>query len=111
KSMMLRCINHLEALDSGTIYIEGKSVYRYIWDGRLIVDKEKRIEQIRSQVGMVFQAFNLFPHFTALENIMVSPLHVLREPMAECRPRALALRGKVGLADKVDAYPYELLGG
>ena len=111
KSTMLRCINHLEALDSGTIYIEGHPVYRYMREGKLVIDREKRVEQIRSQVGMVFQAFNLFPHFTALENIMVSPLHVLREPLAELRPRALALMAKVGLSDKVDAYPHELSGG
>src|SRR3954469_11612301 len=78
KSTMLRCINHLEALDSGTISIEGQPVYRYMRDGKLVIDKDKRIEEVRSQVGMVFQSFNLFPHFTALENIMVSPLHVRR---------------------------------
>jgi polar amino acid transport system ATP-binding protein len=111
KSTMLRCINHLETLNSGTIYIEGQPVYRYFRDGKLVIDREKRIDEIRSQVGMVFQSFNLFPHFTALENIMVSPLHVLREPMAELRPRALALMAKVGLSDKVDAYPHELSGG
>src|ERR1051325_9870842 len=111
KSTMLRCINHLEALDSGTIYIEGQPVYRYMREGKLVIDREKRIEEIRSQVGMVFQAFNLFPHFTALENIMVSPLHVRREPLAELRPRALALMAKVGLSDKVGAYPHELSGG
>jgi ABC-type polar amino acid transport system ATPase subunit len=111
KSTMLRCINHLETIDSGTISIEGEPVYRYMRDGKLVIDKDKRIEQVRSQVGMVFQSFNLFPHFTALENIMVSPLHVLREPLAELRPRALALMAKVGLSDKVDAYPHELSGG
>jgi ABC-type polar amino acid transport system ATPase subunit len=111
KSTMLRCINHLESINSGTIYIEDQPVYRYMREGRLVVDKEKRIEQIRAQVGMVFQSFNLFPHFTALENIMVSPLHVLREPLAELRPRALALMAKVGLSDKVAAYPHELSGG
>ena len=111
KSTMLRCINHLETINSGTIYIEGQPVYRYMRDGRLVVDKEKRVEQIRAQVGMVFQSFNLFPHFTALENIMVSPLHVLREPLAELRPRALALMAKVGLSDKVASYPHELSGG
>jgi ABC-type polar amino acid transport system ATPase subunit len=111
KSTMLRCINHLEALNSGTIYIEGQPVYRYMREGKLVIDREKRIEEIRSQVGMVFQSFNLFPHFTALENIMVSPLHVRREPLAELRPRALALMAKVGLSDKVDAYPHELSGG
>ena len=107
KSTMLRCINHLEALDSGTIYIEGQPVYRYMRNGKLIIDKEKRIEAIRAQVGMVFQAFNLFPHFTALENIMVSPQHVLREPLSELRPRALALMAKVGLSDKIEAYPHQ----
>jgi ABC-type polar amino acid transport system ATPase subunit len=111
KSTMLRCINHLETLNSGTIYIEGQPVYRYIRDGKLVIDREKRVDEIRSQVGMVFQSFNLFPHFTALENVMVSPLHVLREPLAELRPRALALMAKVGLSDKVDAYPHELSGG
>jgi ABC-type polar amino acid transport system ATPase subunit len=111
KSTMLRCINHLETLNSGTIYIEGQPVYRYIRDGKLVIDRERRVDEIRAQVGMVFQSFNLFPHFTALENIMVSPLHVLREPLAELRPRALALMAKVGLSDKVDAYPHELSGG
>jgi len=111
KSTMLRCINHLETIDSGTISIEGEPVYRYMRDGRLVIDKDKRIEQVRAQVGMVFQSFNLFPHFTALENIMVSPLHVLRESLAELRPRALALMAKVGLSDKIDAYPHELSGG
>ena len=111
KSTMLRCINHLESLDSGTISIEGEPVYRYMRDGKLVIDKDKRIEEVRSQVGMVFQSFNLFPHFTALENIMVSPLHVRREPLAELRPRALALMAKVGLSDKIDAYPHELSGG
>jgi ABC-type polar amino acid transport system ATPase subunit len=111
KSTMLRCINHLETLNSGTIYIDGQPVYRYMRDGKLVIDREKRVDEIRAQVGMVFQSFNLFPHFTALENIMVSPLHVLREPMAELRPRALALMAKVGLSDKVDAYPHELSGG
>src|SRR6266404_6060645 len=100
KSTMLRCINHLEALDSGTIYIEGQPVYRYMREGKLVIDREKRIEEIRSQVGMVFQAFNLFPHFTALENIMVSPLHVRREPLAELRPRALALMANGAIVEE-----------
>jgi ABC-type polar amino acid transport system ATPase subunit len=111
KSTMLRCINHLETLNSGTIYIEGQPVYRYMRDGKLVIDREKRVDEIRAQVGMVFQSFNLFPHFTALENIMVSPLHVRREPLSELRPRALALMAKVGLSDKIDAYPHELSGG
>jgi ABC-type polar amino acid transport system ATPase subunit len=111
KSTLLRCINHLEGIDSGTIYIEGTPVYRFTRDGRAMVDPDHRIEELRSQVGMVFQSFNLFPHFTALENIMMAPIHVRREPREEVRRRALALLVKVGLSDKVDAYPHELSGG
>jgi polar amino acid transport system ATP-binding protein len=111
KSTLLRCINHLEALDSGTIYIEGVPVYRYERGGQLIADSDRRIEALRSEIGMVFQSFNLFPHLTALENLMIAPLHVRREPKDQARRRALALLDKVGLADKVDAYPHELSGG
>jgi ABC-type polar amino acid transport system ATPase subunit len=111
KSTMLRCINHLERIDSGTIYVDGEPVYRYIRDGKLVVDSDRRIEQVRSRVGMVFQSFNLFPHFTVLKNVMVSPIHVLGEPAEEVRKRALELLYKVGLSDKIDAYPHELSGG
>jgi polar amino acid transport system ATP-binding protein len=111
KSTMLRCINHLERVDSGTIYIEGQPVYRYFRDGKLVVDPDRRIEQVRSQVGMVFQSFNLFPHFTVLQNVMVSPVHVLGEPKDEVRERAQVLLDKVGLTAKTDAYPHELSGG
>jgi polar amino acid transport system ATP-binding protein len=111
KSTMLRCINHLERIDSGTIYVDGEPVYRYIREGKLVVDADRRIEQVRSRVGMVFQSFNLFPHFTVLKNVMVSPIHVLGEPAEEVRKRALELLDKVGLSDKIDAYPHELSGG
>jgi len=76
-----------------------------------MVDPDHRIEELRSQVGMVFQSFNLFPHFTALENIMMAPIHVRRESRDDVRRRALALLVKVGLSDKVHAYPHELSGG
>jgi ABC-type polar amino acid transport system ATPase subunit len=111
KSTLLRCINHLEGIDSGTIYIEGTPVYRFTRDGKHVVDPDHRIEALRSQVGMVFQSFNLFPHFTALENVMVAPVHVRREPKEEVRRRAMALMAKVGLSDKIEAYPHELSGG
>jgi ABC-type polar amino acid transport system ATPase subunit len=111
KSTMLRCINHLEVINSGTIYIDEQPVYRYERDGRVIVDPEHRIEEIRSQVGMVFQSFNLFPHFTALENVMVAPIHVRKELPEAVRPRATALLKKVGLAEKAESYPHELSGG
>jgi ABC-type polar amino acid transport system ATPase subunit len=111
KSTLLRCINHLEAIDSGTIYLNGQPVYRYLRDGKPVVDPDRRIEEHRSEVGMVFQSFNLFPHLTALENVMLAPVHVRREPREEARQKALALLAKVGLSDKVHAYPEELSGG
>src|SRR5271169_6003180 len=68
KSTLLRCINHLEKVDSGTIYFEGAPIYRYVKDGKVHVDPDRRIEEIRSHIGMVFQSFNLYPHLTALGN-------------------------------------------
>src|SRR5262249_19772294 len=111
KSTLLRCINHLEGIDGGTIYLNGEPVYRYRQGGKIVVDPDRRIEEHRSEVGMVFQSFNLFPHLTALENVMLAPVHVRREPREEARQKALALLVKVGLSDKVDAYPQELSGG
>src|SRR5437667_3162133 len=105
KTTLLRCLNHLEKIDGGRIYIEGELVgYREI-NGRLVEDREANIARIRSQVGFVFQRFNLFPHMTALENVIEAPIHVLHESRAEVTGRALALLDKVGLADKANAYP------
>jgi polar amino acid transport system ATP-binding protein len=111
KSTLLRCINHLESINEGTIHFEGKPVYRYTVNGKVVVDPDRRIEAIRSQIGMVFQSFNLFPHLTALGNVIEAPVHVLREPAAEARARGLALMAKVGLAEKAGAYPHQLSGG
>ncbi len=111
KSTLLRCINHLEGIDSGTIYLEDEPVYRYERNGKVVVDTERRIEALRSEVGMVFQSFNLFPHLTALENVMLAPVHVRNEPPESARRKAQALLAKVGLSDKIDAYPQELSGG
>jgi ABC-type polar amino acid transport system ATPase subunit len=111
KSTLLRCINHLEPIDSGTIYIEGTPAYRFTRNGKLFIDSDRRIEQLRSQIGMVFQSFNLFPHLTVLENITIAPLYVKREPKEVVQQRALALVEKVGLIDKATAYPHELSGG
>ena len=111
KSTLLRCINHLEGIDSGTIYLEDEPVYRYERNGKVVVDPERRIEALRSEVSMVFQSFNLFPHLTVLENVMLAPVHVRHEPKEEVRRRAVALLAKVGLSDKIDAYPQELSGG
>lgn len=111
KSTLLRCVNHLESIDDGTIHFEGKPVYRYKVNGKIVVDPERRVEAIRAQIGMVFQAFNLFPHLTALGNVIEAPVHVLREKPAEARARGLALLAKVGLADKAGSYPHQLSGG
>jgi polar amino acid transport system ATP-binding protein len=111
KTTLLRCINHLEKIDSGHIYIEGEMIgYREV-NGKLVEDREATIARIRSQIGFVFQRFNLFPHMTALENVIEAPIHVLHQPKAEVKERAVALLEKVGLADKADAYPHKLSGG
>src|SRR5438552_13086264 len=79
KTTLLRCINHLEKIDSGRIYIEGEMLgYREV-NGRLVEDREATIARIRSQIGFVFQRFNLFPHMTALENIIVVTIYVLTQ--------------------------------
>jgi polar amino acid transport system ATP-binding protein len=111
KSTLLRCINHLENIDDGTIHFDGKPVYRYMVHGKMVVDPDRRVEAIRAQIGMVFQAFNLFPHLTALGNVIEAPVHVRREPLAEAKQRGLALMTKVGLAEKAYAYPHQLSGG
>ncbi len=111
KTTLLRCINHLEKIDSGHIYIEGEMIgYREV-NGKLVEDREATIAHIRSQIGFVFQRFNLFPHMTALENVIEAPIHVLHQSKAEVKERAVALLEKVGLADKADAYPHKLSGG
>jgi ABC-type polar amino acid transport system ATPase subunit len=111
KSTLLRCINHLETVDEGTIHFEGQPVYRYREGGKIVADPERRIEAIRAQIGMVFQAFNLFPHLTALGNVMEAPVHVLRVPVSEARTQGLGLLAKVGLVEKAGSYPHQLSGG
>jgi polar amino acid transport system ATP-binding protein len=101
KSTILRCINGLEAHDRGEIRVDGVPVQR----------DSPAIRQIRTSVSMVFQRFNLFPHRTALENVMEGPVFVQKMPVAEARERAGALLAKVGLADKLAAYPPKLSGG
>ena len=111
KTTLLRCLNHLEKIDGGRIYIEDELMgYREV-NGRLVEDKEANIARIRAQVGFVFQRFNLFPHKTALQNVMEAPVHVLHHPVGEVRERALNLLAKVGLAEKCDVYPHKLSGG
>ncbi len=111
KTTMLRCLNHLEKIDGGRIYIEGELLGYHEVNGRLVEDREANVARIRAQIGFVFQRFNLFPHKTALENVIEAPMHVLKLPKQEVTERALALLAKVGLADKTDSYPHKLSGG
>jgi polar amino acid transport system ATP-binding protein len=101
KSTVLRCINGLERYDGGAITINGRQV-----------DADSRdIHDLRTRVGMVFQRFNLFPHRSVVENVMEGPVYVKHEPRSEARKQAIELLEKVGLGDKVDAYPQQLSGG
>lgn len=111
KTTMLRCINHLEKIDGGRIYIEGQLIGYRERNGRLVEDSEANIARIRSQIGFVFQRFNLFPHKTALENVIEAPIHVLHQPKNEVIDRASALLEKVGLSEKASTYPHKLSGG
>src|SRR3954465_10614153 len=101
KSTILRCINGLEGYDGGTITVEGRTVER----------SAKTITEVRTQVAMVFQRFNLFPHRTALENVVEGPIFVKREPRAQALERGRALLARVGLAEKETAHPHALSGG
>ncbi|WP_291889836.1 amino acid ABC transporter ATP-binding protein [Cellulomonas sp.] len=112
KSTLLRAINHLEKVDRGFIEVDGELIgYRTRPDGRLQELKEKEILRQRTRIGFVFQNFNLFPHLTALENVVEAPLSAQRRPRAEVEAEARELLERVGLADKVDAYPRQLSGG
>lgn len=101
KSTLLRCINQLESADAGHVYIDGEELTHHKTD----------INQIRQQVGMVFQLFNLFPHKTTLENITLAPIKIKGIDKAAAEKLALDLLGKVGLTDKAHVYPSKLSGG
>ncbi|WP_037364389.1 amino acid ABC transporter ATP-binding protein [Amycolatopsis orientalis] len=111
KSTLLRCINHLEKIDAGRLYVDGVLVGYRERGGRLHELRDKEIAAQRKDIGMVFQRFNLFPHMTALENVMEAPIQVRGEPKARVRERALELLERVGLADKARSYPGQLSGG
>ena len=108
KSTLLRCLNWLETPDAGEVLLAGKPVGRRA-DGRLMSDRE--MAQARAQMGMVFQNFNLWPHFTVLGNITEGPVQVLGRSKADARTHAEDLLAKVGLEDKRDVYPFSLSGG
>src|SRR5574340_481459 len=111
KTTFLRCINHLEKINKGRIFIEGEPMGYRDEGGKVVEDSEKNIARMRSQIGMVFQRFNLFPHMTALQNIIEAPMQVKGVPREEAERRARELLAKVGLSEKADAYPARLSGG
>jgi polar amino acid transport system ATP-binding protein len=112
KSTLLRCINLLEWPDSGEIYLRGERIgFRKNNRRRDVRMSDSEMARIRTRVGMVFQQFNLWPHLTALGNVTVSPIHVLKRPKQEVEAEAEVLLEKVGLQDKRDEYPIRLSGG
>lgn len=111
KSTLLRAINFLEVIDDGSIYFEGKDVGYHRRKGKLHLDKAPVISALRSEIGMVFQHFHLFPHMTVLENVMEGPFTVQKKSREESREIALGMLAKVGLIDKKDVFPATLSGG
>jgi len=111
KTTFIRCINHLEKVDGGRITVNGQLIgYRQKGD-KLVEDSEKSIARQRTQIGMVFQRFNLFPHKTALENVIEAPIQVLGQSRDQAAAEGIRLLTRVGLADKTDTYPGKLSGG
>lgn len=111
KTTMLRCLNLLEKIDCGTIIVEGNIMASTTPDGKVVYAPEKDLRKIRLRIGMVFQSYNLFPHFSVLQNIIEAPIRVMGLPKEEAKAAALELLGKMGLSDKAGAYPYQLSGG
>ncbi len=111
KSTFLRTINHLEKINSGHIYVNGHMIGYHDRNGKLQEDSEKNIAKQRQEIGMVFQRFNLFPHLTALQNVIEAPVQVRKVPHAQAIAEGEQLLTRVGLLDKKDMYPNKLSGG
>ncbi len=111
KSTLLSCINHLERIDGGRMWVGGELVGYRERAGKLYELPERKVAGMRARIGMVFQHFNLFPHMTVLQNIIEAPIRVKREQAAQARAKAMVLLDRVGVADKVAAFPSQLSGG
>ncbi len=111
KSTLLSCINHLEPIDRGRVWVAGELVGYREHRGKLYELPEREVARMRRNVGMVFQQFNLFPHMTALQNIIEAPIRVKRTPPAKAKDRAAGLLDRVGLSGKHGRYPAQLSGG
>jgi polar amino acid transport system ATP-binding protein len=111
KSTFLRCINHLEKINAGRLLVDGELVGYRAYGDKLHELRENEVARKRAEIGMVFQHFNLFPHMTALENVTLAPIRVLKVSRVEARDRGRAMLGRVGLSDKLDVYPMQLSGG
>ena len=111
KSTFLRCVNHLERIDGGRIEVNGHLIGYKERDGKLVEDSQRSIARQRAEIGMVFQRFNLFPHKTALENVIEAPIRVRGLPERQATAAGEQLLERVGLADKRDVYPGKLSGG
>ncbi|OGO48808.1 MAG: ectoine/hydroxyectoine ABC transporter ATP-binding protein EhuA [Chloroflexi bacterium RBG_16_64_32] len=111
KTTFLRCINHLERVNSGRIYVDGELVGYRNKNGRLVEDREREVARKRAAIGMVFQRFNLFPHLSALGNVIEAPIRVKKMRRRDAEETGRELLAKVGLGDKFSAYPAHLSGG
>jgi polar amino acid transport system ATP-binding protein len=111
KSTFLRCINHLEDIHAGRLSVDGELVGYRESGGKLYELPDREIARKRSEIGMVFQHFHLFPHMTAVENVALAPIRVAKVPRDKARQRAREVLARVGLEDKLDAYPVALSGG
>jgi polar amino acid transport system ATP-binding protein len=111
KSTFLRCINHLEEINAGRLSVDGELVGYRESGGKLYELREKEVARKRAEIGMVFQHFHLFPHMTALDNVMLAPVRVGKVSRHDARKRAEELLARVGLKDKLNTYPVALSGG
>lgn len=111
KSTLLRCLNLLEKVDRGTVTVAGDTLVCTGENGVPVYPPEGELKKIRLRIGMVFQSFNLFPHFTVLRNVTEAPVVVAGQSEEEATETAKELLAKMGLSDKIDAYPFQLSGG